>query len=210
MNVYKACFDIVMALEGVYDSPEDTKKNGDSGGETFKGISRNNFGNWEGWKIIDDFKSKGINPSTLGNNEELTNMVLKFYKENFWDKMSLDLISQQSPIIAAEMFDTGVNMYWGTSAKFLQTTLNALNRNQMYWKDIVVDGMIGNGTINAFNEAMKRGYEDVIVMAINGEQIHKYMQITQNDPTQEIFFVGWVRHRGKDPFTAYKSLKENV
>ena len=63
---------------------------GDSGGETYKGVSRNNFPNWEGWKIIDELKNKGIKTasrinSALANDDIMLDMVKRFYFINFWE-----------------------------------------------------------------------------------------------------------------------------
>jgi len=40
-------------LEGGYSNDID-----DAGGETYAGISRNNFPDWYGWTIIDDLKDE--------------------------------------------------------------------------------------------------------------------------------------------------------
>jgi lysozyme family protein len=48
MADFKQAHSIVMNNEGGYANDPS-----DRGGETYKGISRNNFPNWKGWKLID-------------------------------------------------------------------------------------------------------------------------------------------------------------
>ena len=70
-------------------------------GETYKGIDRLKGGpaakNWQGWKIIDAWKSKyGIpkEESTLPI-PELDILVNKFYKDNVWNKSGTQFINNQ-------------------------------------------------------------------------------------------------------------------
>ena len=50
------------------------------------------------------------------------------YRRLYWLRPGFDKIALRAPKIAAELFDTGVNMGTGTAAAFLQRALNALNR----------------------------------------------------------------------------------
>lgn len=88
---------------GFVDDPSD------SGGMTYSGISRVNFPHWEGWKEIDELKEKVSNfPACLKLSEDLPQMIEKFYKENFWNKINGDEIPSQE--LANDIYDASVNM----------------------------------------------------------------------------------------------------
>jgi len=70
--------------------------------------------------------------------------VKAFYKENYWDKFLGDEINSQE--IADEIFDTSVNMGVERAVKFLQKALNYLNRDELLYLNLVVDGSIENNT----------------------------------------------------------------
>src|SRR3954467_2040964 len=51
------------------------------------------------------------------------------YRRLFWKRPAFDRVAERSVAIAAELFDTGVNMGPPVAATFLQRALTALNRN---------------------------------------------------------------------------------
>lgn len=80
---------------------------GDSGEETYKGISRAANPNWEGWKIVDEYRTKSNFPKNLDGNQELQKLVRKCYKDNYWDKVWGDRIKHQK--VANDLYDVAVN-----------------------------------------------------------------------------------------------------
>lgn len=50
------------------------------------------------------------------------------YRRLYWLRPGFDRVAELAPRIAAELFDTGVNMGPEVAAGFLQRALNALNR----------------------------------------------------------------------------------
>lgn len=161
----------------------------DIGKETYRGISRVYFPNWEGWKIIDKYKENTtLRKNQYIDNTELNAMVEAFYKKYFWDPNKLDLISCQE--IANELFDTGVNMGLKPAVIFLQKALNLLNRNEKDYKDLKVDGVIGNVTIGITNKFRNH---KALLKAMNGLQFMKYVAICKTKPEQEKFFLGWLK-----------------
>ena len=60
-------------------------------------------------------------------------------------------MAKRSEAIAAELFDTGVNMGPAVAATFLQRALSALNRNRSDYPDLVPDGRIGPATLAALD-----------------------------------------------------------
>jgi len=88
-----------------------TNTPGDSGKETWSGISRKANPNWSGWKILDQIKNKknGQNINTV----ELQKCKKELYKNNYWNTVWGDKIVRQE--IANDMYDTAVNMGTGRS-----------------------------------------------------------------------------------------------
>jgi lysozyme family protein len=199
MATFKLAYIKMIGHEGGYSD-----KSTDRGGETYRGISRVNFPNWKGWPLVDHYKSQG--PFTeksltekLDNDPQLNFMVADFYEAEFWVKLKLNQIGSQA--IANELFDTGVNQGRGTAAKYLQETVNLLNKNQFICKDIAVDGGIGKQTLGAYNAILKHyakygsKIEETILKALNGLQFERYKDICKKDPRQESNFFGWVTNR---------------
>lgn len=159
----------------------------DTGGETYAGISRNNWPTWKGWVIIDKYKAqyselnapmkakyslaKWINSSAKVTSEPIAPMVSQFYKQNFWDTLTLDQVNDQQ--LANSIYDFGVNSGIGRSAKFIQSAVNDL---KVF--GLVVDGGIGAKTISAINnsdsvrlyEAFTKRRKDFYVSIANGNQ----------------------------------------
>ena len=140
-------------------------KNQFENGLTFWGIYEKENPNWDGWIVVKQVlkETKDIKEASkkLFKNPYLFELVMKFYKKEFWDKMQLDLVNSQK--IADEMFIFGVNVHWKVSVKKAQKLVGAKP-----------DGFVGNETIrllNAydvnkfdveFDELEKQYYADVI------------------------------------------------
>jgi lysozyme family protein len=120
------------------------------------------------------------------------------YRSAYWDSLSLDAVAQHGSSIAAELFDTGVNMGIATAGRFLQTALNALNRQGTDYPDLDVDGRVGPATVAALAAYVRvRGQAGRVVLlrALNCLQGARYLAITAADPRQEDFIFGWLRAR---------------
>jgi lysozyme family protein len=163
----------------------------DRGQETAFGISRKYYPTWNGWLIIDRHKRLPDFPNNLKENKALEEQTFSFYKKNFWDVNKLDqLISQE---IANEAYDTGVNMGYRVAAEFIQRSYNLLSKNGSAYSRISVDGDVGPKTIKAVNEHPR---PDRIAKTMNILQGAKYVSICEKDPTQEVFFSGWLERVG--------------
>lgn len=178
MSEFKIAYGNTSKVEGGYANDKH-----DSGGETWKGISRNNEKNWEGWEIVDAYKKLPDFPNNLNNSTELQIAVLSVYKKNYWDALNLDLISDQR--MANELYDTGVNMGVGTSGKFFQRVLNVATKT-----DLVVDGKIGANTISVFNK-LSSNDKYMVWKLFNCLQGCRYIGICEAKPSQEIFLRSW-------------------
>ena len=69
----------------------------------------------------------------------------------YWTAPGFDRVARRAPRIAAELFDTGVNMGVAVAAAFLQRALNALNRGARDYPDISLDGRVGPQTLAALD-----------------------------------------------------------
>ena len=160
----------------------------DSGGETYRGISRKNWPNWNGWGYIDIERSHHDFPACLDMNLGLQGNVIDFYRQNYW---SFDAITSQ--LIANKIFDLGVNVGKVHAGKIVQTAVN--NVLSIYAdsginaKPITVDGIIGPGTIAAIN-ATSHGS---LLPKIKAAAIAYHTSIIASHPEDAIFLAGWIR-----------------
>jgi lysozyme family protein len=187
MALFNTAYDRTADVEGGYSNDVN-----DNGGETWKGITRNMDASWEGWKIIDDYKSKSNFPDCLYQDDNLQQKVLKYYKSQYWDSLSLDDIADQK--IANELYDTGVNMGVQTSAIFFQRVLNVLNtyKGKQLYPNLNVDGRVGKRTISAYN-SLNNGDREIVYKMLNALQGTKYITICEHNETQEKFIRGWAK-----------------
>ncbi len=186
MANFEAAYNKTMHHEGGYVHDPD-----DVGGETYKGIARKYNPNWDGWEIIDYHNDDSDFPQCLNNITGLQNSVYEFYKQRYWDVNRLDDVDDQA--IAEEMFDTGVNMGIGRAARFLQKSLNYLNRNGSLYDELVVDGKIGPTSLDALNIVLDDGDEKVLLTMMNVLQGQHYMNYMDNSPSQKKYARGWFR-----------------
>ncbi|MFA7466962.1 MAG: glycosyl hydrolase 108 family protein [Desulfotomaculaceae bacterium] len=197
MADFKTAYRATMDFEGSYnDDPRDL------GGETWKGVSRKMNPDWEGWLVVDLIKrsvAKRDLDRMLNADEELEDMLLEFYKAQYWDPLSLDQVKEQE--IAGEIFDTAVNQGVIKAAKYFQEGLNLLNNNQLHYSDLVVDGHIGPATLKAYSAYMltanfsgrsRERNVRTMLKVLNGLQFERYVEICELNPKQEVYFYGWI------------------
>lgn len=168
----------ITAVEGGYvNDPRD------SGGETNHGIT------------VAVARRNGYN----GPMRDLTKaQALVLYKREFYENPGFDQIAQISEAIAAELFDTGVNMGARRAGEFLQQSLNGLNNGGKLFADIGEDGIVGAGTRRALSAYLKaRGAEGerVLLKALNVLQGAYYIDLARRRPKDEAFLYGWLRTR---------------
>jgi lysozyme family protein len=155
----------------------------DSGGETNWGITK---------KVARD-------NGYMGDMRELPKeLAQQIAKREYWDVMKLDQVADLYPRVALELFDSGFNM--GTSApqRFLQRSLNALNRVEKDYPDMTVDGRIGGVTLSALAAyKRKRGNNGRIVLLrlLNALQANYYVELVESREKDEKFIFGWVLNR---------------
>lgn len=165
MSNFDKAFEEVLLIEKGYANSKY-----DKGGETKYGIAKRFYPNLD------------IKNLTIDQAKEI-------YRKDYWDIkfLGLDKINQYD--IQVELFDTGVNMGVKTSAKMFQEALNLLNRNERKFKDLKVDGWIGQESISAYNKLDWK----VVLKVLNGLQFMRYVEIVEHDKEQEMNFVGWMK-----------------
>jgi lysozyme family protein len=120
------------------------------------------------------------------------------YHRLYWLRPGFDRVAEQAPKLAAELFDTGVNMGPEIAAGFLQRALNALNRGASDYADIPVDRRIGGRTIDALKGFIARrgaGGEKVLLKAVEALQGERYLRLAEQRPANEAFLYGWLANR---------------
>jgi len=126
----------------------------------------------------------------------------QIYRRLYWLRPRFDEIARRSRQVAAELFDTGVNMGPAVAVTFLQRALTALNRNAGDYPDLVPDGRLGDQTLAAFDVFLKlRGTssgEVVLLRALEALQGERYLRLAERRPANEAFLYGWLANRISD------------
>lgn len=120
------------------------------------------------------------------------------YRALYWQGPGFDRVAELSPVVAEELFDTGVNMGPGIALGFLQRALNALNRKAQDYPDLKVDRQLGAATLAAMRAFLKlRGAEGetVLCRALNALQGARYLALAEERRENEAFVYGWLARR---------------
>lgn len=124
--------------------------------------------------------------------------ALRIYRRRYWAAPGFEAVAGVMPAVAAELFDTGVNMGPGVATTFLQRSLNALNARGRDWPDIAIDRVIGEATLGAVRRlAAVRGRagEAALLKALNALQGARYIELAEGRAANESFLHGWLLHR---------------
>jgi lysozyme family protein len=128
--------------------------------------------------------------------------AVEVYRRLYWLRPHLDQVALHAPKVAAELFDTGINMGTEVAAGFLQRALNALNRGAADYADIAIDRRIGQATIAALAGFIARrgaAGEAVLVKALEALQGERYLSLSESRPANEAFLYGWLANRIGQP-----------
>lgn len=98
------------------------------------------------------------------------------YKRDYWDKVKADEINSQA--VAANIFDTAVNMGPRTASRLAQIALDLQP----------VDGIIGKQSIAALNAKD----EEVFIAEYTIAKIARYAHICNKNKSQKKYLLGWV------------------
>jgi lysozyme family protein len=182
MNIDNMLADLIKVEGGYVNDPRD------AGGETNFGIT----------KTI--AQANGY----AGAMKDMTKaQALDIYHTEYFVKPGFGLVFAVAPSVAAELFDTGVNMGQQVAAKFLQRCLNALNQEGKVYPDLTVDGRIGPASVRALQALIaKRGQddtEDMLLKMLNCLQGARYIELAEQRSANEAFVWGWFTNRVGNP-----------
>lgn len=124
--------------------------------------------------------------------------AVSIYRRIYWIRPGFDRVGEIAPKIAAELFDTGVNMGPAVAVSFLQRALNALNRGASDYADIVPGVRIDEPTtaaLTAFLTKRAPHGEGVLLKAIEALQGERYLHLAERRPANEAFLYGWLANR---------------
>jgi len=120
------------------------------------------------------------------------------YAREYWSGPGYDRIATIAPRVAAELFDTGVNMGTAVATAFLRRALNALNRNSTDYPDIPAEGAVDDKlhvALSAFLRRRGASGEAVLLKALEAMQGERYIRLAESRPANEAFLYGWLANR---------------
>lgn len=163
----------------------------DRGLETYCGMSRRVWPNEPVWQYIDKAKELPGFPKNI-DHVMLKPMVTLFYRREFWDVIKGDLIVNQ--LIANQVYDIAVNAGSKTAGRYLQRTLNLLNRQGIDYADIDDDGVIGKDTLHALEQYLNIRQELGVYLLgfyLLIQMGALWIRLASKDKSQEDFMNGW-------------------
>ena len=134
------------------------------------------------------------------------------YRRLYWNRPKFDEVAKRSAGLAAELFDTGVNMGPAVAVTFLQRALTALNRGGKDYADLTPDGRVGPATLAALDtflatrgsspavgvdggDQQRTSGETVLLRALEALQGERYLRLAERRPANEAFLYGWLANR---------------
>ena len=124
--------------------------------------------------------------------------AVAIYVRAYWLRPGLDRVAERAPALAAELFDTGVNMGPAVAIGFLQRALNALNRGQRDYDDVRPAGRVDDATdaaLAAFLATRGQRGETILLRAVEALQGERYLRLAEQRPANEAFLYGWLANR---------------
>jgi lysozyme family protein len=153
---FEIAFERTLESEGGYVNDPN-----DPGGETNWGISRRAYPG-EDIKGLTVERAKAI------------------YWRDYWKPLKCNDLRRD---VAAELFDTAVNMGPRVAVAIAQEAANYLGER------LVVDGICGAATI----AALSRQASPDLLKVLNGLQLCRYVEMVRNDPVRGKYAKGWLK-----------------
>jgi len=155
-TAFESAFEHTLGLEGDYSNDPH-----DPGGETKFGISKRSYPHVDIAKLT------------------LMDAKLLYYWD-FWQRIGLDAIRGD---VAAEIFDTAVNMGVVMAVRIVQRACN------YFGAGLKVDGVFGPKTI----AAIKNQASWDLLKVLNAIQLSEYIDIINDNPSQQRYAKGWLK-----------------
>ncbi|QYW02282.1 SAR endolysin N-acetylmuramidase [Stenotrophomonas phage Philippe] len=177
---------VVFALEGGYvNNPKDP------GGATNHGITEQVARN-HGYK---------------GSMKDLSkDAAASIYYDDYIKAPRFDLFLDVSPAVAEKLVDAGVNTGTTRPSRWLQQSLNSLNRDGKDFPLLTVDGKVGPATLAAYKRLQTVRGEvracELTLKLLDSYQAQHYVSLTN----LKTFTPGWIDHRiGNVPLSKCKN-----
>lgn len=192
INFYEA-LSLVEEWEGLWIYTNDPE---DPGGETFSGISRRYFPEWNGWKIVDEYFGSRRRPKKehlvhFGDEKTKDNLRLlanKQYREQFWNRIQGHALENQK--LANAVFQCAVNLGVHRAVRYLQRGLNIVGGRQRYTR-LIEDGLVGPKTITEIQRKDEKELE-LIAMLVLQFQTQHYLNRYERTATAKKYIKGWL------------------
>ncbi|MBE3030098.1 peptidoglycan domain protein [Campylobacter sp. RM9344] len=178
MANFKQAYEVLLGLE-FSDPGNALHQNPTEKGLTYMGIYEKAHPNWAGWGMVHtmiDVKKGDLKSASkvLMQNDFLQDLVVKFYRVNFWDKIKGDDINSQKK--ADEIFAFGVNVGIRTAIKTAQRVVG-----------VVDDGNMSEASISAINR-----YDEVkFDKEYDKSEITYYNRLIEKKQNLKIYANGW-------------------
>lgn len=174
-GVAAAIISAILLVEGGYvNDPRDP------GGETNRGIT----------------KAVAVEHGYTGSMRQLPEeKAREIYYDSYIKSPGFEPMLDISPAVARKLADSAVNVGVKRPSIWFQSALNALNRGGKDYKDVAVDGKVGQSSIVAYRSLQRvRGSTTACVLVIkllDAQQAVYYMSLTRLSE----YTVGWVSNR---------------
>ena len=170
MDAFDYAYEQTVGYEGGYVNDPD-----DPGGETKYGIT----------KAVFDEELRSGYISGVNAVKDITPAIAKaIYKRRYW--LALGLNGIYNIVIAAEIFDTAVNMGITWAVKIVQESLNYLGEK------LTVDGAMGPKTMAALRSWANKD-ERALYVCLNGFQFQRYVEICEKNQSLLKYSRGWTK-----------------
>lgn len=134
-----------------------------------------------------------------GDMKELPrNTAVEILINQYYVAPGFDKIGRISLATAVTLADAGTVCGPARPSKWLQISLNVLNREQKLYPDLVDDGVLGDKTLKALRAYIDyRGQEGemVLLRAINCQIGCHFISVSLAREANEEFTYGWLLHR---------------
>ena len=172
---FHLAFEQTMGHEGGFVNDPD-----DPGGATNWGITQKS---WDAYR-----KKSGANPLLPEAVQQIAREDAKaFYRSEYWEPLWLDALSVDA--VAAELFDTAVNVGIMRATVFAQRACNLLDASDR--PPLAVDGRMGPNTAGRL-DAIARAYPKALLGALNFFQAQHYIELAERQPRLRKFIRGWM------------------
>lgn len=196
MADFNVAYKLILKHEGGYANLAN-----DAGGETYRGVAKNYHPEPKRiWEIIDSYKKNypggAIPNNTVFNNPELDGLIKNVYKQEFWDKIGGDSITDQ------DVANILVDAYVGQTKGFGYMWSNALNKsglnNYQYYSSPKMSVSF-NGFVPDTNSVDQKTFFNNFK-----DERESYFRYRASMPGQEGFLSGWLNRLQSFAYTGFE------